>query len=133
MSSRQPHCKILHDTLSRENSIQSEILTGATSSKERERIINDLQKGKCKYLIATGQLIGEGFDLPGISTMFLATPIKFSGRVIQYIGRALRPAPGKDKAVIFDFVDVLNPVFKSSAMSRLYTYKQQKIKTEDTL
>ena len=133
LSDRKGHCKTLHETLSRENGIKSEVLTGATSKKERERIIQDLQHGRCKYLIATGQLIGEGFDLPGISTMFLATPIKFSGRVIQYVGRALRPAPGKDKAVIFDFVDVLNPVFKSSAMSRLYTYKQQKITTEDTL
>ena len=133
LSDRKSHCQTLHDTLFKENGIKTEILTGATSKTERGRIIESLQQGRCKYLIATGQLIGEGFDLPGISTMFLATPIKFSGRVIQYIGRALRPAPGKDKAVIFDFVDVLNPVFKSSAMSRLYTYKQQKIKTEDTL
>ena len=89
-----------------------------------------MQHGRCKYLIATGQLIGEGFDLPGISTIFLTTPVKFSGRLIQYIGRALRPAPGKDKAVIFDFVDILNPVFEASARSRSFTYEQQNIKAE---
>lgn len=72
-------------------------------------------------------LIGEGFDLPGISTIFLTTPVKSSGRLIQYIGRALRPAPGKDCAVIFDFVDVLNPVFEASAKSRHYIYQQQQI------
>ncbi|MBT6340858.1 MAG: DEAD/DEAH box helicase [Desulfobacula sp.] len=127
LSDRRNHCQTLHDTMLKENGIKSKVLTGATSKTERERIINDLQNGRCKYLIATGQLIGEGFDLPEISIMFLVTPIKFSGRVIQYIGRALRPAPGKDKAVIFDFVDVLNPVFKSSAMSRLYTYRQEQI------
>jgi len=45
--------------------------------------------------------------LPGISTVFLTTPVKFSGRLIQFIGRALRPAPEKGRAVMFDFVDVL--------------------------
>jgi len=45
--------------------------------------------------------------LPGISTVFLTTPVKFSRRLIQFIGRALRPAPEKGRAVMFDFVDVL--------------------------
>ena len=127
LSDRKEHCQILHDTLLTENHIQSEILTGATSPKERDRIIRQLHKGKCDYLIATGQLVGEGFDLPGITTLFLTTPVKFSGRLIQYIGRALRPSPGKDKAIIFDFVDILNPVFEASAKSRSFTYAQQNI------
>jgi len=41
---------------------------------------------------------------------------------------ALRPVPGKDKVIIFDFVDVLNPVLKTSAVSRSYTYQKQNIK-----
>ena len=127
LSDRRNHCQRLHDMFF-ENGIKSEVLTGATSSKERQRIIDNLHQGECKYLIATGQLIGEGFDLAGISSIFLTTPIKFSGRLIQYIGRSLRPAPGKNLAVIFDFVDILNPVFTASARSRRYTYKNQKIK-----
>ena len=86
-----------------------------------------MQDGECHYLIATGQLIGEGFDLPGISSIFLGTPVKFSGRLIQYIGRALRPAPGKDKALIFDFLDVENPVFTASAKARVSIYENQGI------
>jgi len=39
------------------------------------------------------------------------------------------PAPGKNKAFIYDFVDVENPVFKASAKSRYYTYKNQNIGT----
>ena len=102
-------------------------MTGSTGQKDRERIITALQDDECRYLLATGQLIGEGFDLPGISTVFLTTPVKFSGRLIQYIGRALRPAPGKKKAIIFDFVDSSNPVFAASAKSRAGTYKNQGI------
>ncbi|CCK82412.1 predicted helicase, DEAD/H [Desulfobacula toluolica Tol2] len=127
LSDRKSHCQVLHDIMSQENGIKSEVLTGSTSPRERERIIEDLQQGQCRYLIATGQLIGEGFDLPGISSVFLGTPVKFSGRLIQYIGRALRSAPGKDKAIIYDFVDMLNPVFTASAKARVSTYENQGI------
>lgn len=126
LSDRKVHCEAIRGGLENLN-IQSEVLTGSTTPKERERIISDLNNDRCRYLVATGQLIGEGFDLPGISSVFLSTPLKFSGRLIQYIGRALRPAPGKDTAFIFDFVDVLDPVFKASARSRQETYKSQGI------
>jgi superfamily II DNA or RNA helicase len=129
LSDRKEHCETLKNILSDGHGIHAEVLTGSTRPKDRERIIQALQNGECKYLIATGQLIGEGFDLPGISSVFLATPVKFSGRLIQYIGRALRPAPGKDKAMIFDFVDD-HGVFEASARSRAYTYEQQGITAE---
>jgi superfamily II DNA or RNA helicase len=126
LSDRKEHCETLKEILSNEHGIHAEVLTGSTRPKDRERIITALQDGECRYLIATGQLIGEGFDLPGISNVFLATPVKFSGRLIQYVGRALRPAPGKDKAMIFDFVDD-HGVFRASAASRENTYKNQGI------
>lgn len=78
-------------------------------------------------MIATGQLIGEGFDLPKLSTLFLVTPIKFRGRLIQYIGRILRPAHGKSLAVIYDYIDVNVGVLKASAITRIHTYKQEGI------
>lgn len=127
LSDRKDHCAAIRDILEQEHSIKAMVLTGSTPGKAREKIIADLQQGTCRYLVATGQLIGEGFDMPGISTVFLTTPVKFSGRLIQYIGRALRPAPGKTKAVIFDFVDVENPVFTASAKARHYTYGSQGI------
>ena len=126
LSDRKAHCDTLQNILSAIHGIHAEVLTGSTSQKERERIIRTLQDGECKYLIATGQLVGEGFDLPDISSIFLVTPVKFSGRLIQYIGRALRPAPGKDRALIFDFVDD-HGVFKASAKARHYTYDSQGI------
>ncbi|HWS00020.1 MAG TPA: DEAD/DEAH box helicase, partial [Prolixibacteraceae bacterium] len=128
LSDRKAHCDALKDILFNAHGTQTEVLTGSTSPKERERIITALHDGGCRYLIATGQLIGEGFDLPGISTVFLTTPVKFSGRLIQYIGRALRPAPGKDKAMIFDFVDD-HGVFEASARARADTYQGQGIMT----
>jgi len=77
-----------------------------------------------KVLIATGQLVGEGFDCKGLTTLFMATPIKFSGRVIQYLGRVLRPAPGKDHAKVYDYLDKRVPVLVASHRARVRVYKQ---------
>jgi superfamily II DNA or RNA helicase len=126
LSDRQKHCEALEVILKQDHGIHAAILTGKTPAKEREQIILDLRSGRCRFLVATGQLIGEGFDLPEISNLALATPIKSSGRLIQYVGRALRPAPGKVKAVIMDFVDA-HGVFQNSARSRWETYNQQGI------
>ena len=73
-------------------------------------------------MIATGQLIGEGFDCKDLSTLFLATPIRFSGRVVQYLGRILRPAPGKEKARLFDYVDINVDTLKNAARARQKVY-----------
>jgi superfamily II DNA or RNA helicase len=81
-----------------------------------------LNQGKVKVLIATGQLIGEGFDSSQLSTLFMATPIKFDGRVLQYLGRVLRPAPGKKKAKVYDYIDVNVGVLKASARARGQVY-----------
>ncbi len=102
LSDRREHCETLADILHHRHGIEAAVLTGQTPAKIREQIVRDLQSGKCRHLVATGQLIGEGFDLPGISTLSLATPVKFSGRLIQYVGRSLRPAPGKQEATIID-------------------------------
>ncbi|MCD6175273.1 MAG: ATP-dependent helicase, partial [Planctomycetes bacterium] len=67
------------------------------------------------------QLIGEGFDCPNLSSLVLTTPIKYSGRLIQVVGRILRPAAGK-KPVIYDFIDHQVGVLRASAQSRNRVY-----------
>jgi superfamily II DNA or RNA helicase len=80
--------------------IEAVLLTGDLSPGDRQVVVAALNGGGVKVLVATGQLIGEGFDCAALSTLFLATPIKFNGRLLQYLGRVLRPAPGKDKATV---------------------------------
>ena len=49
-------------------------------------------------LIATGQLVGEGFDDPGIDAVVITYPSSSLGHLMQVAGRALRIRPGKDRA-----------------------------------
>jgi superfamily II DNA or RNA helicase len=96
------------------------VLTGKTKKAERERIVEAVNGGKVKALFATLQLIGEGFDCQGLHTLFLASPIKFKGRVVQAVGRILRPAPGK-QATIYDYQDCCQPVLAAQARTRSRT------------
>jgi superfamily II DNA or RNA helicase len=122
LSDRKTHCEDLQALLYDSFNTSSELLTGDVPTKEREAIVERLNQGKVKVLIATGQLIGEGFDSSQLSTLFMATPIKFDGRVLQYLGRVLRPAPGKKKAKVYDYIDVNVGVLKASARARGQVY-----------
>ena len=83
----------LYRTLDRlkEKGLDSWILTGDLKEEERKKTIEALHEGRIKVLIATGQLIGHGFDYNGFSSLFLGTPLKYFGRLIQYVGRVMRP------------------------------------------
>lgn len=114
ISDRKEHCRTLAKLVSPHRSIRE--LYGDMNSAERKRVVSELNEGKVKVLIATSQLIGEGFDLPALSNLFLGTPIKFEGRVKQYVGRILRTDKGKEAPIIYDYVDkpkVLQASFKA--------------------
>ncbi|MEO5357136.1 MAG: DEAD/DEAH box helicase [Nitrospirae bacterium YQR-1] len=122
LSERKEHCLELQDRLL-DHRVKAALLLGDTGTKERKQTIAGLNAGAYKALVATSSLIGEGFDLPAISSIFLTTPVKFQGRLTQYVGRALRTAKGKTGAKVFDFVD-LNGVLQASFRSRLHTYER---------
>ena len=118
LSDRKAHCEVLQKLLANDYNVSSALLTGDVPVKQRQDIVNRLNQGKIKALVATGQLIGEGFDCKGLSTLFLATPIRFDGRVLQYLGRVLRPAKGKARPKVYDYIDSRIGVLRVSAKSR---------------
>jgi superfamily II DNA or RNA helicase len=125
LSDRKKHCETLKAILRYRYKISAELLTGDLKGSERQAVVDRLNQGKSQVLLATGQLIGEGFDRRDLSPLFLATPIKFSGRVMQYLGRVLRPAPGKKKAKVYDYVDVNVDVLKAAAKARQKVYSRK--------
>ena len=124
LSDRKAHCENLQSLLKYRFKIDTELLTGDLNMAERQKVIERLNQMKVRVVIATGQLIGEGFDCPHLSTLFLATPISFSGRVLQYLGRVLRPAPEKKLARVFDYVDVHVDTLTKAASARQRVYRR---------
>ena len=116
VSDRVAHCVALSRKL-QEQKVMTELLTGRTPPEMRLRIVQRVREGDVQVLLSTLQLIGEGFDCPGLTTLILATPIKFEGRLLQVVGRVMRPEEGK-KALVVDYVDVKIPVLRRSAAAR---------------
>jgi len=123
LTDRKSHCETLQRTLARDFGTEASVMTGDTPAAVRRDTVQRINTGDIRVLIATGQLMGEGFDCRALTTLFLVTPVKFSGRVIQYLGRVLRPAPGKEKAVVYDYVDVNVGPLKAAAKARQRIYQ----------
>lgn len=121
VSDRVKHCEELAAILKKQG-CPSAVLTGKLPAEQRTALVESIRQGEVKVLISTVQLIGEGFDCPDLATLFLTTPIKFTGRLLQVVGRVLRPAHDK-QARVYDYVDPVG-VLSSSAQSRWLTFQQ---------
>ena len=124
LSDRKYHCINLQKILMYNFNVYADTLTGDSTKNEKEVLEKNLKKNNVQVIIATGQLIGEGYDLPELSSLFLTTPIKYKGRLIQYVGRIRRPAKGKVKGRIFDYIDVKMEIFVRNAKYRETIYKK---------
>lgn len=122
LSDRKNHCDTILSLLRYKYKLPAEKLVGDLKNHEREAVLDKLNTGKIKVVVATGQLIGEGFDNRHLTTLFIATPVKFSGRVLQYLGRVLRPSPGKERAKIYDYVDIHVEPLVAAAKGRQKVY-----------
>ena len=83
LSDRKAHCEALQGLLGWKG-INAEVLTGDLGNGQRQAIVDRLNAGRVKVLIATGALVGEGFDCKPLATLFLATvnvgPLKAAAR-----------------------------------------------------
>ncbi|HVB70925.1 MAG TPA: DEAD/DEAH box helicase family protein [Acidimicrobiales bacterium] len=101
------------------------VLQGGMGKKARAKVMAELNDASTRgglVLAATGSFLGEGFDCPPLDTVFMAFPIAFRGRVVQYVGRILRPLDGKSSVEVHDYVDVKSPVLASMHRKRLPGY-----------
>ncbi len=71
--------------------------------------------------VSTGLYIGEGFDCPALDTLFLAVPVAFKGRLVQYAGRACAPGQART-AEVHDCHDVATGVLASFLAKRAPGY-----------
>lgn len=102
------------------------ILSGNLKTKERKESLRKIESLKDEdrfVIVATGKLIGEGFDEARLDTLFMAMPIAWKGTIAQYAGRLHRNYEGKNEVLIYDYVDVHIPVLERMYNKRLTAYR----------
>lgn len=102
------------------------VLSGQMKARQRreisEQLANHTTDTEPLLIAGTSSFIGEGFDCPALDTLFLAAPITFKNRLVQYVGRITRPHPAKTTATVHDYHDELTPVLASSLRKRAPGY-----------
>lgn len=99
------------------------VLHGRLARKQRAAVLtamNALPPDAPRVLLATGKLVGEGFDHPALDTLILAMPVSWQGTLRQYAGRLHRDHETKSDVRIVDFVDTGHP-----ALLRMWDKRQR--------
>ncbi|MDN0070194.1 DEAD/DEAH box helicase [Collinsella ihumii] len=151
MSKRRKHVRDLAERLKAAGLMPYEI-TGEGTQKERQRVVGEASHAMgalCRggaseasavdvspeseseskesaaqlpVIVATESCLGEGFDLPELTALFMATPVSYSGVVIQQVGRLHRTSPVKTSVTVYDYVDISIPQLERSYKRRLKVY-----------
>ena len=79
----------------------AQTLNGGTERSVRAATVRDFKARSIKILTSC-DLISEGFDCPAIECGISLRPTQSLGLWLQQCGRCLRPAPGKQNAVLLD-------------------------------
>lgn len=111
-------------------------LHGRMSKKKRGTQIDELNArppDAPRVLLATGKLVGEGFDHPPLDTLVLAMPISWKGTLQQYAGRLHREHAGKTNVRILDFVDTGHPTLIRMWDKRQRGYRSMGYQIQDSI
>jgi superfamily II DNA or RNA helicase len=125
LSQWKQHCHALAERL-QSNGVSPLLLEGGLGKRARAALLDQIENTAASdpfVVVATGQYVGEGFDCPQLDTLFLAFPISFKGRIVQYTGRLMRAHKGKTSLRVYDYADVHVPVLRAMHTRRLTTYK----------
>jgi superfamily II DNA or RNA helicase len=131
LSDRKAHLDKLEEIFTRlrgTEDVTAFRFTSGDGIKRRRAIRAEINErstqGRRYVLFATAALIGEGFDLPRLDTLFLAMPLSFKGRLIQYAGRLHRIHADKREIRVFDYLDENHPVTMAMFRRRASAYRQ---------
>ncbi|WP_234713666.1 DEAD/DEAH box helicase [Mycolicibacterium conceptionense] len=101
------HCRQLAELLVNLG-VSAEVVVGPTTVKERAGIYQRFRSGETRVLV-TVDVLTEGADFPRCEAVVLARPTKSQSRLVQCVGRALRPhtfedGRVKERALVVDLV-----------------------------
>ena len=109
------------------------LLHGRMKSKERQAIVKtmtELPVDTPHILLASAQLVGEGFDHAPLDTLILTLPISWEGTLQQYAGRLHREHVSKKDILIYDYAELDHPQLTRMWERRQRGYRAMGYKVE---
>lgn len=94
------HARALHEAFTQRGHA-AEYIDGQTDNAERHAIFERLESGQSRVLCSVA-VVDMGWDAPWAECAVLARPTKSVARYLQTVGRVLRPAEGKQDAILID-------------------------------
>ncbi len=95
---------VVADMLGNELGMRISKFTSEESAQEREALKSAFDEGKHLQALVAIRCLDEGVNIPSIKTAFILASSTNPKEYIQRRGRVLRKYPGKNKAVIYDFI-----------------------------
>ena len=106
-------------------SLETFHVSGKTPTGTRARVIGEFANTE-RGLITNARCLTEGVDVPGIDCVLFADPRRSAVDIVQAVGRALRPAPGKKLGyvivpILHDADATPDDIFESDSFQEILT------------
>ena len=88
-----------------------------------------MKDGFTDVLVAS-KIFDQGVDIPELDALILAGSGKSTGRALQRIGRVIRKYPGKEKAIVIEFMDNCK-YLKNHSEVRMESIKPKKFQIKE--
>lgn len=105
-ASNREECEEIVDALSLRG-IRAAVVDGSMNVRRREHALRAFES-KAIQVIVNVYVLTEGWDVPETAVCVLARKCGATGTFLQMVGRVLRPAPGKERALLVDLCGVVH-------------------------
>ena len=108
--------------------LRTKAISGDDSDAERNDAIAKLESGEYEYLLSV-DIMNEGVDIPSLNQIIMLRRTESAIVFVQQLGRGLRKAPGKDYALVLDFIgNYQQNFFVPIALSGDRTYNKDNLR-----
>jgi superfamily II DNA or RNA helicase len=83
--------------------VSAACISSMMGAADVDRVVDAFVSKKVSVLCNV-DMVGEGFDVPGVETLIMLRRTKSFTAYRQWVGRILRPSPGKKRGIIIDHV-----------------------------
>ena len=84
-----------------ERGIPAAVVAGTMTENARKNALARFRASELR-IVLNAMVLTEGWDDPGVEVCILARGCDHAGTYLQIVGRVLRPAPGKTRAILID-------------------------------